>query len=125
MKYRETLASIYTSLCNMMARNSRLKEATLFCERAVNTSRDSFNAHNSLGAVLMHRGDSKQAIQAFKKAAALNRTSAIAEFNLALAYISTGQEALAVESLERVLETDTNHRPARTQLQELRRKNTL
>ena len=124
--HRDTLASIYTTLCNMVARHSnRLEEATQYCEKAVNTSAGSFNAHNSLGAVLMHRGDNVQAIRAFKKAIALNTTDTTAEFNLALAYISMGQEDLAVQSLEKVLETDMNHSAARTHLQELRRKNIL
>ena len=126
VRHRDTLGSVYTTLCNMVARDSdRLEEATLYCEKAVNTSARSFNAHNSLGAVLMHRGDNAQAISAFKKAIALNTTDTIAEFNLALAYISTGQEDLAVQSLEKVLETDMNHRAARAHLHELRRKNIL
>ena len=122
--YKRSLASIYTTLCNMLARNSsRLEEATQYCREGVHTNQASFNAHNSLGVVLMHRGENQHAVQAFKKAVALNNTDTTPEFNLALAYLNMGQQGLAVQSLEKVLERDKDHLSARMHLQELRRKN--
>ncbi len=107
----------------MVAKNStRLEEATLLCERAVDVSEESFVAHHSLGAVLMHRGRNRPAIRAFKRAAALNRNSTTAEFNLALAYASAGEEEMAVKTLENVLASDHTHTAARAHLQELKRR---
>lgn len=117
------VASIYTTLCNIISTNSsRLMEATELCQRAVSSSSESSTAHNSLGAVLLHRGENSHAIKAFKRATALNRTNIMAEYNLALAYISTGEEKLAVQSLERVLQATNNYAPALAHLQELKRK---
>lgn len=120
----DVLTSIYNSLCNMIAKNaSRLHIATQFCERAVNLSAESATVHNTLGVVLMHRGENRDAIKAFKKAAALNRTSTMAEFNMALAYTNIGEDELAIRSLQRVLAADSNHVQAKIHLQELQRKN--
>lgn len=123
----DVLTSIYNSLCTMIAKNvSRLQEATQFCQEAVSMNAESANMHNSLGVVLMHSGKNSNAIKSFKRAAALNKTSTMAVFNLALAYINTGASDLAMQSLQRVLTIDSNHVSARLQLQELRnRKVTL
>lgn len=120
---KAVLTSIYNSLCSTIARNdSRLREATGFCERAVALSADSANAHNSLGAVLMQQGRDGAAIEAFKRALALDKNSTSAGYNLALAYSNLGQEELAVKSLLRVLDSDPNHTLARMQLQQFQRK---
>ncbi len=117
-KHKSVLASIYRSLCNTVAKaTARLQEATQFCEKAVNLSADSSNAHNSLGAVLMQRGENREAIGAFKRALALDKSSTMAAYNLALVYITTGDDALAIQSLSRVLATDSSHGPAMEQLQ--------
>lgn len=120
---KDKIANIYTALCNMIATNSsRLEEATEFCKRAIQTDQHLFSAHNSLGAVLVKKGESRSAIQSFKKAAALNRTSTAAEYNLALAYVSLGQDRMAVQTLEKVLAMERNHDPARRQLEEIRKR---
>lgn len=85
-------------------------------------SAGSANVHNSLGVVLMHSGENRNAIKSFKKAAALNKTSTMAEFNLALAYISTAEDELAMTTLQRVLAKDPSHVSAMVHLQELQRR---
>lgn len=120
---KDKMAGVYTTLCNMIAKNhSRLEEATEFCEKAINISTHSYTAHNSLGAVLIHRGDHKHAIRAFKRAISLDQTSTAAIFNLALAYINSGKDELAVEALEQVLTIDKNHTSAKIQLEWLKKK---
>ena len=115
---RDQAASIYTALCNLVASNSsRLGEAEELCERATQIDQDHFKAHNSLGAVLVREGKNWRAIQSFKKAAALNRTSTAAEYNLALAYMSLGRDDLALQTLKKVLRMERDHTPARRQLQ--------
>ena len=119
----DVLTSIYNSLCNMISRNtSRLHTATQYCEMAVNLSAESATVHNTLGVVLMHRGENKEAIEAFKKAAALNRTNTMPEYNMALAYTNIGEHNLAIQSLQRVLAADSGHIAAKMQLQELQRR---
>ena len=119
---RNVLASIYNSLCSMIARdNNRLEEAMVYCQKAGDTSAESSNIHNSLGAMFMQRGRNKDAINAFKKAAALNRSCTVAQYSLALLYINMGEDKLAMESLERVLSVDSTHSGARSQLDQLRK----
>ena len=120
---RGKLAAIYTTLCNMIATNSsRLEEATEFCMKAVQTDQHLFTAHNSLGAVLLKRGESRSAIQSFKKAATLNKTSTTADYNLALVYASLGEDMLALQTLEKVLSVETSHDLARKQLEQIRKR---
>lgn len=119
----DVLTSVYNSLCNMIAQNtSRLHMATQYCEMAVNLSAESATVHNTLGVVLMHRGENRDAIKAFKKAAALNRTNTMPEYNMALAYTNMGEHNLAIKSLQRVLAADSSHVAAKMHLQELQRR---
>jgi Tfp pilus assembly protein PilF len=120
---KDVLTSVYNSLCIMIAKNSSrlLHMATEFCERAIDLSAESATVHNTLGVVLMERGRNKNAIKAFKRAAALNQTNTMVNYNMALAYSNIGEAQLAMESLERVLAADSDHTPARVYLQELQK----
>ena len=120
---KENVARLYTSICNTIARNdSRLVEATEYCTKAVRTNQKLSAAHNSLGAVLLQRGNTERAIQEFKTAAALNHSNTNPDYNLAMIYMSLGEETQAMYSLERVLAIDKNHLPAKKQLEQLRKK---
>ena len=120
---REEAASVYTGLCNLVATNSsRLQEAEKLCETATQIDQGHFKAHNSLGTVLVRAGKNWRAVETFKKAAALNRTSAVAEYNLALSYHALGKDKLALETLQKVLVMERGHPQAKRQLHYLKRR---
>jgi tetratricopeptide (TPR) repeat protein len=84
--------------------NLRQVEALLQKAAAANPNLD--EAYLQLGAVYAARGNSQQAINAYKKAAEVNAQSSEAHYRLALAYKRAGEQAKSEQELKLYKEAD-------------------
>ncbi len=82
------------------------KAATLL-EAVTAAHPDSFDAYNSLGAVMMREGRHARARDAFAKAIAIDPTSAVAFANLGSDELATREFRSGIEHLQRAVELDS------------------
>lgn len=117
---KEKIARVYTTLGNIMAKNSsRMEEGLEFIGKGIEVYPKLAEAHNSRGSILHKLKRLPEAKASFEEAIELNPQYANAHFNWGLAVLHMGDRKRAEEGFKKTLAIDRNHLQAKSQLMSL------